>query len=239
VLVLAAGDATGATVRAGPVVLHAEGSFSPHVLPKRTYAPVALSAEVDVHSTEASEPPVVKEAVLEFDRDGLLSTRGLPVCRRAQIAHVGVAQARRRCAGSIVGTGHLNAVVTVSLLRIKVRAALTLFNGPRRGGTPTVLAHAQPVALIDDVYVVSVPIEPERGSYGYRATIDVPRLLGGAATLTEVDAKLGRRYRFHGAERSYASARCSDGTLGIRGRLTFVGAPAVEGTIEQACTALP
>lgn len=238
-LALAAGTSSAAVVKVGTLVLHAEASFSPYKLPRHRYAPIELHGEADIHSTTGSQPPALEEAVLEFDRDGRLLTRGLPTCDPAKIEQATVSQARRRCADAIVGTGHINAIVAVGIFSVKVRAPLTLFNGPRAGAAATVLAHVQPLSLLGETYVVSVPIERERGPYRYKATIDVPKLLGGAGALTEVDGTIDRLYRFHGVDRSYTSARCSDGTLAARGRFTFAGNVVIEGSIEKACTSEP
>jgi hypothetical protein len=208
-------------------------------LPRHSFAPVDIEGEADVHSTTGAQPTPLKEAVLYFDRDSRLLIRGLATCRPVKIEHATVLEARDRCADAIVGTGYVKAVVLVGPFWVRVRAPLTLFNGPGSGASPTVLVHVQLVPLLGKTHVVSVPIERERGAYRYRAAIEIPKIFGGIASLTEVNATIGRRYHFHGVERSYASARCSDGTLAIHGRLTFAGGTVIEGTVEKPCTALP
>ncbi|HEY5052834.1 MAG TPA: hypothetical protein VII45_05435 [Solirubrobacterales bacterium] len=238
-LAIAGAVSSAATVKVGSLVVHAEATFSPRALPQRSYAPVEIEGKADVHLTTGGQPSPVKEVVLDFDRDSLLLTRGLSVCRPAKIEQTTVSQARRRCAGAIVGTGHVQAIVPVGLFRVKVRVPLTLFNGPSPGAAATVLVHAQPIPLLGETYVVPVPIERERGAYRYRARIDVPKIFGGAGSLTELDAKIGRRYRFRGVGHSFASARCSDGALAAHARLIFAGGTVIEGLSEEACTALP
>jgi hypothetical protein len=53
--------------------------------------------------------------------------------------------------------------------------------------------------------------------------------------LTHVDAKIARRYRAGGRERSYLSARCSDGTLAVHGRFTFGDGTVIDGAVEDFC----
>jgi hypothetical protein len=180
-------------------------------------------------------PPQLDQLILDFDRDGRLSTAGLPTCAPASIEGVGVAAARRRCKNAIVGTGKVGAIVLVEGRWLRVTGELTLFNGPPEGGLATVVAHAQPVSLPDEIYVVTIPIERTKGDYRYRATVEVPEIFNGTGVLTRVQAKISRRYRFKGRERSFASALCSDGGLAVHGRLTFETGLVIDGSVEKYC----
>ncbi len=234
------GVANAATVRVGTLVLHADGGFEPQLLPKRTYAPIHFQGYGEIKTTDGSVPPVLQHVTLEFDRDGRLTTTGLGVCRPAGIETASSEQARRSCAGAVVGTGHLAAAVPLPLLgRFEMHSALTLFNGPRRDGDPTVVLHAQAPFPISETYVVVIPIEHRRGTYGYRASFDVPPIAGGLGSLTRIDAKIGRRYRAGGGERSYVSARCSDSILQTRGYFSFAGGTVISGSAFKVCRALP
>jgi hypothetical protein len=233
-------SAGAATVRVGTLVLHADGGFEPQLLPKRAYAPIHFQGYGEIKTTDGSVPPVLQHVTLEFDRDGRLTTTGLSICHPAGIEAASPEQARHSCAGAIVGTGHLAAAVPLPLLgRIEMRSPLTLFNGPRRDGDPTVVLHAQAPFPISETYVVVIPIEHRRGTYGYRASFDVPPIAGGFGSLTRIDARIGRRYRTGGAERSYVSARCSDSILQTRGYFSFAGGTVISGSAFKVCRALP
>jgi len=234
------GSAGAATVRVGTLVLHADGGFEPQLLPKRTYAPIHFQGYGEIKTTDGTVPPVLQHVTLEFDRDGRLTTAGLPVCPPGSIETASPEQARRSCAGAIVGTGHLAAAVPLPLLgRFEMRSPLTLFNGPRRNGDPTVVLHAQAPFPISETYLVVIPIERRHGAYGYRASFDIPSIAGGLGSLTRIDAKIGRRYRAGGAERSYASARCSDSILQTRGYFSFADGTVISGSAFKVCRALP
>lgn len=239
-LLVCAGMAAAATVRVGTLVLHADGGYEPHLLPKHTYAPIRFQGHADVETTDGSVPPALQHVKLEFDRDGHLTTAGLPVCRPAQIETASPRQARHRCAGAIVGTGRVGAAVPLPVLgRITLSSPLTLFNGPRRGGDPTVIMHAQAPFPISETYVVVIPIERRRGIYGYRASFDVPPIAGGLGSLTHIEAKISRSYRFHGAERSYVSARCSDYILQTQGYFSFADGTVIYGSAFKTCSPSP
>lgn len=238
--VLLAGSAGAATVRVGTLVLHADGGFEPQLLPKRTYAPIHFQGYGAISTTDGSVPPPLQHVTLEFDRDGRLTTAGLSICRPADIEAASPEEARRRCGAALVGTGHLAAVVPVPILgRIEMHSPLSLFNGPRRGGDPTVILHAQAPFPISETYVVVIPIERRRGIYGYRASFDVPPIVGGLGSITRIDAKIGRRYRVGGVERSYVSARCSDSILQTRGYFSFADGTVISGSAFKVCRALP
>src|SRR6476659_565993 len=174
--VLVAGSAGAATVRVGTLVLHADGGFEPQLLPKRRYAPIQFQGYGEVKTTDGSIPPSLQHVKIDFDRDGLLTTAGLAVCRPAKIEGASPQQARHRCRGAMVGTGHLAAAVSViGLARLDLRSPLTVFNGPRRDGNPTVVLHAQAPFPISETYVVVAPIERIHNRiYGYRTAFDVP-----------------------------------------------------------------
>lgn len=235
---LVAGMAGGATVRVGTLVVHADGGFKPQVLPKRAYAPIRFQGYGNIGTTDGSTPPALQHVKLEFDRDGRLTTAGLPVCPPARIEVLAPQQARQRCRGAIVGSGRIGAMVTLAgLARVGLSSLLTLFNGPRLDGNPTVLLHAQAPFPVSETYVVVVPIERRSGTYRYRAAFDVPPIAGGLGSLTHLSAKVGRIYRFHGSERSYVSARCSDSILQTQGFLSFADGTVIYGSIFKACSA--
>lgn len=238
---LLAGGAGAATVRVGTLVLHADGEFAPRVLPRRHFAPIHFQGYGKIKETNGSVPPALEHVKIDFDRDGHLTTTGLAVCPAAKLEGATTAQARKRCGKAIVGTGHVEAAVTLAgLARIDIRVPLTLFNGTRHGGHPTVLAHARAPFPISETYVIVAPIERIRGSiYGYRSEFDIPPIAGGFGSLTRIDAKIGRRYRFHGRKRSYVSARCSDYILQTRGFFSFADGTVIYGSAFKGCTPRP
>lgn len=236
-----ASSASGATVRVGTLVVHADGEFAPRVLPRHRFAPIHFQGYGQIRETNGSVPPPLEHVKIEFDRDGHLTTAGLPTCPASRLEGATTAQARRRCRDAIVGTGHVAAAVTLAgLARIDLKVPLTLFNGPPRDGHPTVLGQARAPFPISETYVLVAPIERiHSGVYGYRTEFDIPPIAGGFGSLTRIDAKVGRRYRFGGRERSYVSARCSDYILQTRGYFSFADGTVIYGSAFKACTPRP
>ena len=234
--VLFAGAANAALVRVGNLVLTADGGFKPSTLPRSTYAPINFEGEANLRAVDGSVPPPLQQLVLDFDRDGRLSTAGLPVCQPTSLEEATTAEARNRCPGAIVGTGHASVAIGDTGRPLVVSSPLTFFNGPRLAGKPTVIMHARITVPAVQNFVITIPIEKRGGRYRYRATIDVPPIAGGEGALAHLDASIGKRYRSGGKERSYVSARCGDGIFSTHGRFTFADGTIIDGSVEKACT---
>ncbi len=231
-----AGAANGALVIVNGIVLHADGGYQPHSLPRHRFAPIHFQGHFDIAARGGGEPVRLEQAVIDFDRDGRLNSGGLPRCPAERVASVGTAEARRVCAGAIVGTGRVEAAIGLGGTTVRAAAPLTIFNGPRRNGDPTVVLHARTTVPTPQTYAIVVPIERRRGAFRYRATLDLPPIAGGLGVLTRVEAEIGRRFGAGGKRRSYVSARCSDGILRTHGRFTFADGTIVDGAVEKACT---
>jgi hypothetical protein len=235
--VLLAGGANAALVQTGNLVLTADGGFTPRNLPRRTYAPIDFEGHADLRAVDGSVPPALQQLELDFDRNGWLSTAGLPICQPSLLEEATPAQARSRCRGAIVGTGHVGALITQEQgTPVAVSSLMTLFNGPRQEGHPTVILHARTTVPGVQTFVITIPIEKRGGLYRYRAIINVPPIAAGRGSLTHLDVKVGKRYRFHGSERSYTAARCGDGIFRTHGRFTFAEGLIIYGDVEKACT---
>jgi hypothetical protein len=234
--VMLAGSAGAATVRVGTLVLHADGGFEPQLLPKRAFAPIHFQGYGEIKTTDGSIPPALEHIRIAFDRDGRLTTAGLGVCRPARLEGASTAQARHRCGAAVVGSGHIGAAVGLAgIARLDLTVPLTVFNGPRRDGDPTAILHAQAPFPVSETYVIVVPIERRPGPYRYRVSFDIPPIAAGLGSLTRIDAKIGRLYSFHGAQRSYVSARCSDYVLQTRGFFSFADGNVISGSVFKAC----
>lgn len=235
--VLFAGGANAALVKIGNLVLTADGGFTPRTLPLRTFAPIDFTGHADLKSVDGSVPPPLQQVVLDFDRDGRLSTAGLPVCQPSLLEEVTPAEARRRCPNAIVGTGHVSALITREAAPpVLASSPITLFNGPPQAGHPTVILHARTTVPATQNFVLTIPVEKRGGFYRYRATVEVPPIAAGRGSLIHLDVKVGKRYRYRGSERSYTTARCGDGIFRTRGRFTFAGNLIIEGSVEKPCT---
>ena len=233
-----AGVAAAERFVAGKLILDVDGGFSPKTLPKKSFAPVTLRGKGNISTTDGTVPPVMTRAIVEFDRNGKLDTRGLAVCRPVRLEDTVVKQARKVCKRAIVGTGFASAQVTFpDQPPIPATSPLTIFNGPRRGGNPTSIIHAYTTIPAPTTFVVVAPITRAKGRYRYRVTANVPPIAGGYGALTFTRFKVGRVYKHKGKRRSYASARCRDGRLQARGSFQFADGTVISGTALRRCKA--
>jgi hypothetical protein len=234
--VLAEGAFGSAMVETREIRLKLNADFQPLDLPVHSFAPVRFEGYLDITRPGGGAPPTLQQVVVDFDRDGRLDVAGLPTCAPERIAAASVEEARRLCKSAIVGTGKIEALVSLPSGPVPTGSALTLFNGPRQEGHPTVIIHARINVPATQTYVFVVPIEKRPGEFRYRATLNVPPLAGGLGAITHIDVKIGRRYTAGGVKRSYVAARCSDHILRSHGVFTFTNGLVIEGVgLEKYC----
>lgn len=237
VLLIAVGTASAVRLQFGDFVLVADGSFTPTALPKRHDAPISLQGEAKISTASGKLPPILNRAVIEFDRHGSVQTAGLAVCPGARLESTNVATARRRCANAVVGKGVAHAVVKFPEgARIPISSPITLFNGPKTSGFPTVFAHAYTTIPAPVTFVVPIVIETiDRGAFGYRTRIDVPTIAGGAGVLISGSLEIGKRWTYKGNPHSFVNARCEVGHLQVRGEFSFTDGTYVKGGLVKSC----
>ena len=224
-------------VRLGDLVLDAEGGFAPKALPKHENAPITTHGGGKLSTVSGELPPILDTFVLEFDKHGALDTTGLAVCTKGKLVATDVAAARRACKGAIVGEGFGSAVVKFPEQGpIKVGSPITLFNGPKKGGNDTIIAHAHLDYPGPTTFIVPIVIEKiHKGVYGYRILVKIPKIAGGYGHPISGSAKVGRKWTFKGSRHSYINARCETGHFQVRGEFSFKEGP--EETAGEAAEA--
>jgi hypothetical protein len=218
----------------GNLVLDAEGDFAPKALPKHENAPIITHGGGKLSTVSGELPPILDTFVLEFDKHGALDTTGIPFCTRGKLVATDVAAARRACKDAIVGTGFGSAVVKFPEQGpIKVGSPITLFNGPKKGGNYTIIAHAHLDYPGPTTFIVPIVIEKiHKGVYGYRVKVTIPKIAGGYGHPISGSATVGRKWTYKGKKHSYINARCETGHFQVRGEFSFKGGP--EDTPAQA-----
>lgn len=197
---------------------------SPRSLPKKTLAPVGLRVGARVRYSDGTQPPALREAILDVE-DVEVDVRGLPVCRdrglRVPVRRGGeLRRAKRACGDAILGSGRVGILIGYpQLAPVSLSSEVTLFNSGVRGGVIVLFALAE--AKVPVPRTLAARIEVERvgkGRRGLQVKVRVPMIAGGRGSLTDLSLRLPRR-RFSGAARkSFLSARCPDGRLRIGAR---------------------
>lgn len=225
-------------LRAGDIIIVADGGFKPKALPKYRDAPIVLYGGGKISTASGALPPILETITLEFDRHGSVQTRGLPVCTAGRLEATTVPVARKLCPGAIVGKGFGHAIVKFpEQARIPVSSPITLFNGPKKHGNHTVLAHAYTDVPVSTTFIV--PIEIERinnGVYGYRTEARIPPIAGGYGVPISGSLRIGRKWTYKGKRHSYVNARCETGHLQARGEFGFKDGNLLSGTFFRPCS---
>lgn len=237
-LLLAAG-ASAMILRAGPLIVEVEGGFKPTTLPKRTDAPITLFGEGKASTVSGELPPIVKTLDIEFDKHGHLETQGLEVCKAAKLRATTVPQARKACPGAIVGKGAGKAIVQFpEQSPIPVSSPITLFNGPKKGGDDTLIAHAYVTVPAPTTFIVPIVIEKiHNGVYGYRTIAAIPKIAGGYGHPISGHLTVGKHWTYKGKKHSYVNARCETGHLQAKVGVTFQEGTFLSGTFIKRCKA--
>jgi len=232
-----AGAAQAIKLRIGNIVITANGGFAPTKLPKRRNAPIKLYGNAKFSTTDGTRPSPLRTLTLEFDKHGAVETRGLPKCTRRKIVATTVKTARRNCRGSIVGKGFGSALVVLPEQRgIRASSPLTLFNGPRRHGNPTVLGHAYLNYPAPTTYVILIEIQKIRnGRYGFKTVAEFPRIANDYGSPLSGRLTIGRKWKHRGRTLSFANAHCADGRLQARAEFSFKDDSFVQGTVFKPC----
>jgi hypothetical protein len=238
--------ATGTIFQVGNLVLNADGGVTPKALPKKTMAPVTVHVSGSISSKDGTHPPAFREAVIDFDKNGTVNAKGLPVCKGGQLTARSTSAAEKACPKSIVGKGSGEFEINFpEQAPVKTTSPLVLFNGGVSGGTTTLYIHAYLTRPIVTAVVTTVKLtKVHAGRYGIRSVSKVPVIAGGAGSTLKFSLQVHRTFTYKGKKQSYVVARCADGHFNAKiekaifneeasGSVT--GSSTLSGTIVKPC----
>ena len=236
-LLVGVGSAVALRLQIGNIIVTTDGGFSPTTLPKHKYAPITIKGHGKISTVDGALPPVLKQITFLFDKHGSVVTKGLPVCTKGKLVATTTKQARALCPGAIVGTGVGKAIVAFpESTPIPASSPITIFNGPKKHGNPTVLAHAHLTIPVPTTFVVPIEIQKiHDGRYGYKTVAEIPKIANGAGIPIYGSIAIGRKWIYKGQKMSYINASCPDGHLQAKGQFTFKDGTFMQGTFVKAC----
>lgn len=234
---MCAGAAYAVTTEIGNTSVSVTADISPRELPAGGGAPVEIKTITRIGSRDDSAPPALQKITFVLDKNGFIETKGLPVCTVAKLAKATPQQARKRCAGAIVGKGVGRAEVRLpGQAPVQISSPLTVFNAPPTGGEPGLIAHAYETLPTPKAVVLPFSVERiKRGRYGYRAEIELPPIAGGYGSATLAETTVGKTWKRGGRTVGYINGRCAGGRLQVYGTLSFTDGSFFPGTLVSPC----
>lgn len=232
---------TSIHLEAGNLVADLGFTFSPTAMDRVEFTPIRGGGFAELGTRDGSVPPPLTRIAFEVDRNTHIETRGLPMCRRGRLVATTSAEARRACRDAIVGTGRGSGkVVFPEQPPIPASSPVTIFNGPPKGGDPTVIVHAFLTVPVPTAYLVSVRIERvAKGLFGYRIDSKIPSIAGGFGSIEDFRYEIDRRWRFKGRDLTYVNARCPHPGRHLFGHAAaaFADGIEVQGSLFTRCEA--
>src|ERR1700748_148527 len=154
VCALAVAGASAEVVREGTLQVSFNGGISPQKLPRDELRPVTVLMDGKIATTDRSIPPKLEKIVLAINKEGVIDATGLPTCSVAKLNSLSSAQAKKACAGALVGHGNVTSRVSLpSQGAFASTGELLAFNG-RLHGKPAVLAQVASKAPLPLTYVI-------------------------------------------------------------------------------------
>jgi hypothetical protein len=239
---LGASAAQGEFAGKGDLRISFDGGFTPHALPRDRPAPITVSVEGSIATTDGSHPPALRVLEVSLNRNGKLSTQGLPACTSGLLQSTSSKQALRRCQPALVGSGEFTAVLQSSEGEVPVKGRILAFNGHSGGGRAMLLHFYATTPVQATLVLPFVFSRRATGQFGTVLTANIPVLAGGVGSITDVKLKVGREYTYRGARRSFLSASCAapSGFPGAvfpfaRGTFHFEDGRVIKTTLTRDC----
>jgi hypothetical protein len=226
------------TVRQGNLELTFNGGFSPKVLPKKTFAPIALSASGKIKTLDGSHPPALKEFLVETDKNGTVNVKGFPTCTAGKLQSQDTKHAEAICKKAIIGTGTTGIEIAFAESKpVPVNSKLLVFNGGTKGGVTTFFIHAYITVPVPSAVVTTVKIKKvHHGRYGLLSIASIPKIAGGSGSVTSFSLTINKKYTYKGKKVSILSAKCPDGKLQAQGEAVFSDGTKAKAGIVRTCT---
>lgn len=224
-----AGNNSPVTVKAGNLEVTYNGGFSPTTLSKKKLTPITFNASGSIKTLDGSHPPALKEAIIETDKNGTISTKGIPVCKSGQLQARDTNAAMKVCGKSLIGTGTTTVEVQFPEQNpVKVKSKLLVLNGGTAGGKTTLFIHAYFSAPVTGAIVTTVKIKKvHNGRYGLKSVATIPKIANGAGSVESFNLTINKK--------GVLMAKCPDGKLQAKATGIFADGTKATGSIVRTC----
>jgi hypothetical protein len=243
VLLTAGGIAHAEFAQEGNLRVIFDGHLAPRSLPRERLAPVTVSINGTVTTTDGTRPPQLSEMTIAVNRAGKVSLDGLPRCPAGLLQQTSDKAALERCRGALVGHGHFAVNVNFpDAPLIPAHGRVLAFNS-RLHGKPGLLLHLYGTTPVRAAFVLPFTISHRPGTnFGTVFSTRIPKLASNLGYVNDIEMTMGRTYRYRGKQRSFLSASCAAPpgfataafTL-ARGTFTFSNGQQLTTTLARDC----
>ena len=242
-LLLGAAAAGAVTVQEGGLRMSVLSQIKPYKLPRDKPAPIAVFVSGHLENVAGGVPPQLQKMTIDVNRNGLLQSKGLPVCQIPQVQPASTERALSNCGDALIGSGQFWAnIVLPDQGAYRTEGKLLIFNG-KKAGKPVILAHIYTSHPFNTSFVIPFSIKKiSKGTYGTRLSASLPQALGTWGYLDRIKLTLRRKYTYRGKQMSYFNAACAapKGAKRTSFPLAFVdfsfaGMPSVAVRVEKTC----
>ncbi len=211
-------------VQVGNLIFTDDGGISPTKLPRHGSAPVTAYIVGSIGTSDHSHPPALQAVEAELDKTIGIDVVGIPTCRPDEIESRDTAAAKRACGDAIVGSGTGGVEVSFpEQAPFSATGPVVLFNGGVQGAETTIFLHAYVNVPAPTAVVVRATItDIHRGPFGHKIVATIPKIAGGAGSVTKFTLKIRREFTYKGRKKSFLTASCPTGSWRAKGKVLFV-----------------
>jgi hypothetical protein len=228
--VATAGGEAPVVVQAGNLKLTFNGGFTPKVLSKTKPTPIKLNVSGKIATLNGEHPPALKEFLLETDKNGAVSVKGVPTCKSSQLQSQDTVHAEAICRPAIIGTGTTDVSIAFpEQSPIPANSKLVVFNGGESGGVITFYIHAYitvptPAAIVTTVKIKKI----HKGRFGTESVASIPKIAGGAGSVTSFSLAI--------VKKGVLTLKCPDGKIQAHGTAVFSDGTRASAEVVRTCT---
>jgi hypothetical protein len=240
---LSAAVALAAVTASNGSSVAAVATISPNKLSKSSYTPIQLTVGAKIAAAGVATDDPVAGVTIDFDKNGKLSTKGLPTCNTKRIEAQTLENAEQLCAKSVIGHGEATGLFVGRDREgnpeppLSFDGKIAVFNGAREKGKPTLLLYTvveEPVPV--SFVITGVVSKYRKQGFGSRVEFELPKLFGGGGALRDFRVSIGKKFTFKHRKQSLISAKCpGKKKLKARTTVTFLSGARAVVPMTQSC----